>query len=420
MRQSTLPSRPPAAICDPAALVDPLAVSDALARAGLRAVGLPPLRLEKAWPLPRIPLMLLYGEADASPGSAWWSLHALPEGRLPGAYRRAVKSGQASVLDELGAIAQRFPDDLMLPALAELMSRPEQALPRVSETTGRPLRGDLRARVVGYKPARRCSVRLAAAGAGTRDLFGKLLPPAVASRQWRVHAALDGAFALGAGSGIEVASPEWIVPDLGLLLWRPSDGVSVRDLLAGDAAAAVDAAGRALGGLHASPVAWTDIHGLERELATLGMWVGAAAGAFPERAAVLHAAEARLRVGAATLDAGPLLPAHRDFYDKQVLLDSGRAVLLDFETACRAEPELDVANFLAHLLLRTLQCSEPLESGLVERFVAAYGSVAGRLDRRRLRWYRAGALLRLACVYAFRGGWTRLSNDLLAAAGEAF
>ena len=420
MRRSVLPSRPPAAVCDPASLVDRDVVSMALTRAGLRAPGLPPLRLEKAWPLPRIPLMLLYGEPEAAPGVAWWSLHALPEGRLPGAYRRALASGAAEVLDDLGAIAQRFPNDLMLPGLQEIVSRPDSTLRTVGEATGLPLRLDVRARVVGYKPARRCSLRLTGAGPEAGELFGKLLPPAVAREQWRVHAAIERAFALGMRPGIEAAAPERIVPELGLLLWRPREGRSVHDLLGGDAARAVAAAGAALGALHASPTAWTETHSPERELATLGMWVGAAAAAFPERARALYAAEDGVRAAAARAATGPLLPAHRDFYDKQVLLAAGRIVLLDFETACRAEPELDVANFLAHLELRRLQRRQPLEGELEERFTTAYESVANRPDRRRLLWYRAGALLRLACVYAFREGWGALSNDLLAAAGEAY
>ena len=70
-----------------------------------------------------------------------------------------------------------------------------------------------------------------------------------------------------------------------------------------------------------------------------------------------------------------------------------------------------------HLELRRLQRREPLEGALEQRFTTAYASVAKRPDRRRLLWYRAGALVRLACVYAFREGWGALSNDLLAAAG---
>ncbi len=47
---------------------------------------------------------------------------------------------------------------------------------------------------------------------------------------------------------------------------------------------------------------------------------------------------------------------HRDFFDKQVVVDAdGRPGLLDFDTLAAGEAAVDVANMLVHLELR--RCS---------------------------------------------------------------
>ena len=67
------------------------------------------------------------------------------------------------------------------------------------------------------------------------------------------------------------------------------------------------------------------------------------------------------------------------------------------------EPELDAGNFLAHLDLFELDRRWVLGAELGDVFRAAYERRAGRrLDPHRLLWYRASAVLRLACVYRLR------------------
>ena len=50
-----------------------------------------------------------------------------------------------------------------------------------------------------------------------------------------------------------------------------------------------------------------------------------------------------------------LLPSHRDFYDKQILLDGKKLTVIDWDTFAMADPTLDFGNFTAHLKLRALQ-----------------------------------------------------------------
>ena len=103
---------------------------------------------------------------------------------------------------------------------------------------------------------------------------------------------------------------------------------------------------------------------------------------------------------------------HRDFYEKQVLVDGARTVLIDFDTLCLGNPALDLGNFLAHLRLAELQGtvdSKPLK----EAFLAGYGAgVSAELDRR-IEAYTKSTLLRLACLYSFSTRWRHLAAPLL-------
>ena len=76
-----------------------------------------------------------------------------------------------------------------------------------------------------------------------------------------------------------------------------------------------------------------------------------AGGAPPEGWRTLQSALAE----GSSLPAAELVLTHRDLHDGQWLVNDDRPCLLDFDLLCRAEPELDIANFLAHLELRRLQ-----------------------------------------------------------------
>jgi hypothetical protein len=109
---------------------------------------------------------------------------------------------------------------------------------------------------------------------------------------------------------------------------------------------------------------------------------------------------------------------HRDLHDKQWLVDGRRAFLLDFDLLCLAEPELDAANFLAHLELRRLQQPQLVGSEDVRACSAAFLDGLGlSLDsadcRTRLEFYRASCFARLALVYLLRPRWRQLVATLV-------
>lgn len=112
-------------------------------------------------------------------------------------------------------------------------------------------------------------------------------------------------------------------------------------------------------------------------------------------------------------------PIHRDLHDKQIMWDPDTGPgLLDVDTACLGERELDLGNLSAHVKWRTHQGIWALgDAETVDREISRLTSAVG-LDPRRVRTYERSALVRLACVYAFRPRWSELTGLLLDAARE--
>src|SRR4029077_18992672 len=108
---------------------------------------------------------------------------------------------------------------------------------------------------------------------------------------------------------------------------------------------------------------------------------------------------------------------HRDFYDRQVLVIPSRIAFLDLDTVCRGDAEIDVANFCAHFVLRGLQWHSRADAftSLEDEFVTHYRGLRPGTDVNLLSWYRASALLRLACVYSLRPWWHSLTLQLVEA-----
>ena len=114
----------------------------------------------------------------------------------------------------------------------------------------------------------------------------------------------------------------------------------------------------------------------------------------------------------------PLTTVHRDFHDKQVLVEGAAVGILDLDLACAGEPSVDVANLFAHLHLRHSQgvAGGDRVTAAANAFLAGYGEPAVRPDR--FEAYVASTRLRLAGVYAFRPSRPGLSEELLEAAAS--
>ncbi|WP_369052056.1 phosphotransferase family protein [Kineococcus terrestris] len=225
-------------------------------------------------------------------------------------------------------------------------------------------------------------------------------------------------------------------PGAGVLRLAPAPGRDLTSLLAragaGECRAAGRATGRALAALATAPTTAPatapaagpalPVHTGADEAAVLTRWVADARahGVLPgDLAAALE--RAADDVAAALRAAGPegpapLVPAHRDLHDGQVLVDGtggtagwGRVTLLDVDTAALADPCLDAGNLLAHLDLARLLLGparaaavDALEDGLRAGWAEAGHPLLAAAPER-LELHRAAARLRVVAVHAFRG-----------------
>ena len=320
------------------------------------------------------------------------------------AVRAPWTAGDASVLvDSPCALVQLFPWDHRLPTLARAVDPTD-----VGGALGIPVRT---AAPVGYWPGVRCQIRYET-NEGT--LFGKVFPDASGEDVGRRLAGLATALE-GASELVVPRVRAWIAP-LELLVTTPLAGDALGECLRrGTSGEVIGRVAAALARLHATALpdvsrrfAPTD------DLAIVQQWVAFAGAVFPELEADLRNALARLEQARPVRDRPPTL-VHRDFYDRQVLIGGTHVGLLDLDTLCQGDPEIDVANFCAHLVLRGLQWyDEPRTfDALATGFTAAYRACRPDLEEARVAWYRASASLRLACVYGMRPWWTALVPSLI-------
>jgi Ser/Thr protein kinase RdoA (MazF antagonist) len=275
---------------------------------------------------------------------------------------------------------------------------------------------------LSWRPELRASFRfrLRSAG-GASALFGKAVPSR--TRLERLQRALEAVrpFQGDAGAGgatVDHATISW----LRLLLFPQRGGRSLFDLLAEAASAGTSAegslprlqaparqAGAAAARLHSAAPALEKRFDLGAELEVVSRWVKAAEVLHPAQAASLSAALEAVRPAAGKAAFAPPSDrlVHRDFYDRQILFDGEKTWIVDLDTVCLGDPALDLGNFRAHLVLRSLQHhrrSDAYET-LSLAFVDGYGEAAPAGDSdlmERARFYEVTSLLRLAALYMFR------------------
>jgi thiamine kinase-like enzyme len=122
---------------------------------------------------------------------------------------------------------------------------------------------------------------------------------------------------------------------------------------------------------------------------------------------------------ALTADGAPLVPLHRDCYDKQFVVGSSDAGLLDFDTLALGEAALDIANLLVHCQLRVYEKVTTLTRAqyLAYAFVEGYGLT--NQEASRLSAYADACRLRLLCVYGCRPTQRDVVGHLAANLGQA-
>jgi hypothetical protein len=385
------------------------------------------LRLERIWPQSHDHLTLSFSDEHGNRVVGQWFAD---EGKLESCADKTIHAGigtsaQAVVVAERQLLLQFQGIDRRLPALAKLADNPS-------------------ARLVVHRPERRGIVELVAQRCGRQTpqivtdpahtrTFAKVLRPhtlpslvqsmrrlydlSQSDRQTQFEVPKILSADEDGGTLIQSALPgkplaEWYQsPWLALVAWHT--GAALRELhnVAEVTAQSVPAA----------------VHAVEDEVAVLQKWAARVNAIAPE---LSQAWDRHFPDVCADLDA-PATPSallHRDFYDKQVIIDlnlpnrqatsniapepdipPSRATkspigigLLDFDTLAYGEAALDIANALVHFELRAYQAHcTPSQAAIAQTaFLSGYSPTESTIAR--IPAYAKATRLRLACVYLCR------------------
>lgn len=324
----------------------------------------------------------------------------------------------ARYVPEHRMLIHEFPFDYRLDTLVEACSA-RRMQPRLSALSGNRALKIEAIDIVRYVPEKRCLIRYDVSTDGGRETWlGKVYVHDDDLASGHVQAALWAAALEGVGP--RVPGVVGILPDVRLVVQRHVDGTSVYDSLRAGSLTPTHlaATARAAARLHATTLPIARRHDWHDELAVAR---GAVERSSLDAAVRAHAAGVAAQLSRAAVDRQPAhVAVHRDFYDKQVLVTPGGVTLIDFDTASTSYRELDVANFVAHLMLRARQgyVDADRAGAQARTFVAGYLEHAP-LDLTRYRLTLATTWLRLAAVYAMRPLWRQLAPALVDLAERA-
>jgi tRNA A-37 threonylcarbamoyl transferase component Bud32 len=277
---------------------------------------------------------------------------------------------------------------------AEGKRRLKRRLPRLAGPDG--IVRVQRARVIRYKPGRRCvveyDVRVLRPGAPSTNatLVGKVRAGRYGNQSYELLDRLWRAgLREGSSDGILVPEPLGVVWKLRMWVQRKAPGQAATKRLAGSKGPALARRiAEAAHKVHRSGVPAPKRHTIADELRILSSCLRQAGYTNPSLARrierVLVACE---RLGRGVGDPPRPCGIHRDFYADQVIVDGERLFLIDFDLYCLGDPALDIGNFIGHVAEQSLRTTgDPgafgtVEDALRDRYIELAGDrVAGRIE----------------------------------------
>ncbi len=127
--------------------------------------------------------------------------------------------------------------------------------------------------------------------------------------------------------------------------------------------------------LHQTNLETSRCHTLDDELALLRDRLGRVTQLYPSWHERLQQLIGRCEEIATLIPCQPLVGIHRDYYPDQVLVQGDQFYLLDLDLYCRGNPNLDIGNFIGHLMELGLRCFgqvtyfQDYETAIAKRFL---------------------------------------------------
>lgn len=262
-------------------------------------------------------------------------------------------------------------------------------------------------RIMRYKPTRRCMIEYTfdrTTPSGQIEpfaLIGKVMAHRYGKSGLRRLTALwQAGFDDASADGISVPEPIGHIPSLQMWLQRKIPGRIATDLLTTtEGPALLRRIARAAHKLHSTAIVTEKSHAMADELRILRERLPHVTRTQPAWASRIDALLKLAEQLGAQLPVGTTCGIHRDFYSDQVIVDSARLYMIDFDLFCQGSPGLDVGNFIGHITELSLRTTgDPhalrhLEQALEDEFVA----LSGPSIRTEVRIY--AALTRVRHIY---------------------
>lgn|GEM_PF-432537 len=236
-----------------------------------------------------------------------------------------------------------------------------------------------------YKPGRRCIIEYdfeqLGAASQTVTLLGKVRAKGLDKSAFSCACSLwENGFGFDCQDGIMIPDPIGVIPEYHMWLQRKVPGKASIHLLQGSDGIAL--AGRIVDAIH--KLQQTNVtptrkpHTIMDEVLILHTRLSEVARMRLELSCRIgRLLDACDRLCHNTAQCEPVC-SHRDFYYEHVIVDGSRIYLLDFDLYCKADPGLDIGNFLGHLTeyaLRILGDAEALihiEKVIEKKFAELY------------------------------------------------
>lgn len=329
-------------------------------------------------------------------------------------------------LPELGLLL-RFTDlDECLPGFSRL-SEPKKILRHLAPGFGYKSRqlDDVKVEMLGHRPGKRCISRVHYQSG--ENLSEKKIKQSVmiklfkgrSDRSQRLYHVMQQLWEQGFNFDNKVRIPQPIaqIDKANLIIM---EDVAATQLGTGNLTSAnLMRAGHALSKFHQGALNTDKTFTLDDEIDLLNNWVARVGQIFPQYTQALNSILDKVSLELRHTAAFEETLVHRDFYEKQVLLNDDQTILIDFDTACYADPALDMGNFMAHLTLLELQGSKTPENAESD-FIYGYGNSASSSLMTRVNNYKRSTLLRLACLYSFWPEWHSIVPQLIKAAQKDY
>jgi aminoglycoside phosphotransferase len=264
-----------------------------------------------------------------------------------------------------------------------------------------------------YVPARRCQL-LYRSRSG--EVLGKIFRDERGQTLFQTMEQVAARFTSHGDRLLWAPRPIQYLPDWQMLIQEKAPGRTLYEMIQDGSARDrhIEAAARSLAVLHGASLVPGSLYAVSDEIQLLE-WSVRSLQALEIGEAPFAPSLDRIRAFGRRLRCSAPVPVHRDFYDKQLLMEGDAAALIDLDTLALGQAEIDVANFLAHLRLRSR------EERWQDLFLDCYRRTApAPPDERLLCFFLSTTYFRLACKNRIHTGDGEAPCDrLLELAGDA-